>query len=404
MVDVKCREVLETAAAVTKWKISRRRPQVGRGMALSYRHVGLGDANARMSLKPDGRISILTTYADTGTGAHTILCQMVAEVLDVPFSQVGLEVGPTDSFRSESGTGASRVTFVLGQAVLKAAAKLKSLLCERAAAMFGASSEQVVLKNGRLRVDEDSARSLSLAELAQAATDKSISLEVESYHAEHETPPEGVFAACVAEVYVDVATGQVSLRKLDTVHDVATILNPGRAPRPNRRRHHARRGLRSHGRDGHGGGESDDGEFRRIQDSQHSRHSRCLKPRWSAVTKGRRRFKVKRSARARSLRWRRPSPTRSMTPSACASRICRSPRKKFFARCRSAARKINGSQASEETIMGVIGLALLLLVSLRVFAPAQTLREDPAGIHRYHGVKFLQLLRARSEVLRSRRL
>lgn len=226
MVEVKCRQVLETAAALTKWKKFKKPAQVGRGMALSYRHVGLGDANARMSVKPDGRISILTTYADTGTGAHTILCQMVAEVLDVPFSQVGLEVGTTDSFRSESGTGASRVTFVLGQAVLKAAAKLKSLLCERAAELLGASSDHVILKNGRLRVDQDGARSLSLVELAKAAAEKNFLLEVESYHAEHETPPEGVFAACVAEVYVDVATGQVQLRKLDTVHDVATILNP----------------------------------------------------------------------------------------------------------------------------------------------------------------------------------
>jgi CO/xanthine dehydrogenase Mo-binding subunit len=226
MVDVKCKEVLETAAAATNWKKSPRRAQLGRGMALSYRHVGVGDANARMSLRPDGKIWILTTYADTGTGAHTILCQMVAEVLDIPFDQVGLEVGTTDSFRSESGTGASRVTFVLGQAVLKAAAKLKSLLCERAAEMLGVSSDQVILTNGRFSVAQSGARSLSLAEFAKAAADKKLLLEVESYHSESETPPEGVFAACVAEVYVDGATGQVELRKLDTVHDVATILNP----------------------------------------------------------------------------------------------------------------------------------------------------------------------------------
>jgi xanthine dehydrogenase molybdenum-binding subunit len=31
---------------------------------------------------------------------------------------------------------------------------------------------------------------------------------------------------CVAEVYVDTETGQVYLRKLDTVHDVSTILHP----------------------------------------------------------------------------------------------------------------------------------------------------------------------------------
>lgn len=226
MVDVKCKEVLETTAKTTNWKKFKKAAQVGRGMALSYRHVGLGDANARMKLNPDGKISILTTYADTGTGAHTILCQMVAEVLDVPLSQVGLEVGTTDAFRSESGTGASRVTFVLGQAVLEATAKLKSLLCDQAAKMLGVASDQVTIKNGRLSAAPARTRSLSLAEFAKAAAEKNLKFEVESYHSETETPPEGVFAACVAEVHVDVATGQVALRKLDTIHDVATVLNP----------------------------------------------------------------------------------------------------------------------------------------------------------------------------------
>ncbi|MBM4260805.1 MAG: xanthine dehydrogenase family protein molybdopterin-binding subunit [Deltaproteobacteria bacterium] len=226
MVDVKCKEVLETTAKATHWKKKNLPAHVGRGMALSYRHVGLGDANARMRLNPEGKISILTTYPDTGTGAHTILCQMVAETLDVPLNQVGLEVGTTDAFRSESGTGASRVTFVLGQAVLKATAQLKSLICDRAAEMLGVSKDKISLKNGRLSGDRAGGRSLTLAELAKAAAAKNLNLETESYHAEHETPPEGAFAACVAEVGVDVNTGQVTLRRLDTIHDVATILNP----------------------------------------------------------------------------------------------------------------------------------------------------------------------------------
>jgi CO/xanthine dehydrogenase Mo-binding subunit len=226
MVDVKCKEVLETAARATHWRKNKLPARVGRGMALSYRHVGLGEANARIRLNPDGKVSILTTYADTGTGAHTILCQMVAEVLDVPLDQVGLEVGTTDAFRSESGTGASRVTFVLGQAVLKATAQLKSLLCERAAGMLGVSSDKIIVKKGRLSAAQAGGRSLTLAELAEAAAAKNLALETESYHAEHETPPEGVFAACVAEVAVDVSTGQLTVRRLDTIHDVATILNP----------------------------------------------------------------------------------------------------------------------------------------------------------------------------------
>jgi CO/xanthine dehydrogenase Mo-binding subunit len=226
LIDVKSREVLEAAGKVSKWKNYKKSPQIGRGLAFSYRNVGIGDANARLRVTEDGTVSLLTTYADTGTGAHTILCQMIAEVMDVPFEQVKVEVGTTDAFRSESGTGASRVTFVLGQAVLNAAEKLKALLRERGAELLGGSAEEVAIKKGRLVLERGGTRSLSLAQVAAAMAGKKQPLEVESYFEATETPAEGVFAACVAEVYVDKDTGQVQLRKLDTVHDVSTILHP----------------------------------------------------------------------------------------------------------------------------------------------------------------------------------
>ena len=62
--------------------------------------------------------------------------------------------------------------------------------------------------------------------MARAASRKAVSSKWKAITRATETPPEGVFAACVAEVHVDIETGQVILRKLDTVHDVATILNP----------------------------------------------------------------------------------------------------------------------------------------------------------------------------------
>src|SRR5215468_1013719 len=226
MVDVKCREVLESVADSSDWKRFKKSPGVGRGLALSYRNVGIGDANARLSVAPDGIVSLLITYADTGTGAHTILCQMIAEILDIPLAQVKLEVGTTDWFRFEAGTGASRVTFVLGQAVLNAVDKLKALLRDRAAAMLGVSGQEIVMEKGRLVSKRRRSRSLSLAQVAAAASVSGELLEVESYHEATETPSEGVFTACVAEVSVDTETGKVHLRKLNTVHDVATILNP----------------------------------------------------------------------------------------------------------------------------------------------------------------------------------
>jgi CO/xanthine dehydrogenase Mo-binding subunit len=226
MVDVKCREVLKSAAEVTHWNKYKKRPRVGRGVAVSYRNVGIGDANARLSVSPEGVVSLLITYADTGTGAHTVLCQMIAEILEIPLEQVKVEVGTTDCFHSESGTGASRVTFVLGQAVLNAVDMLKALMRDQGAKMLGASPDNIMIKRGRVSVKSDPSRAFSLAQIAVAAATKGEHLSVQSYHKETETPAEGVFTVCVAEVYVDTETGQVHLHKLNTVHDVATILNP----------------------------------------------------------------------------------------------------------------------------------------------------------------------------------
>jgi CO/xanthine dehydrogenase Mo-binding subunit len=226
IIDVKAREVLEAVARACAWKKFHKSGHVGHGVALAYRNVGVGDANARITLSTDGTVSLLITYADTGTGAHTILCQMVAEILEIPFSGVRLEVGTTDCFQSESGAGGSRVTYVLGQAVQDAAHKLKELIKGRAAQMLGAAPKEIVFQKGRLTLAGKHSPPVSLSEVAQAADDKNQRIEVESYFQATETPAEGVFAACVAEVYVDVETGQVHLRELNTAHDVATILNP----------------------------------------------------------------------------------------------------------------------------------------------------------------------------------
>jgi CO/xanthine dehydrogenase Mo-binding subunit len=109
---------------------------------------------------------------------------------------------------------------------LNAVDKLKALLLERAAEILGVSSAEIAMQKGRLGATRRGSQFLSMAQIAAAEAAKGGRLEVESYFQATETPAEGVFTACVAEVHVDIETGQVHLRKLDTVHDVATILNP----------------------------------------------------------------------------------------------------------------------------------------------------------------------------------
>ncbi len=223
---VKCREVLEAVKRESGWSKSKKLANVGRGLAITHRNVGIGDANARLSLRSDGTLILLTTYTDTGTGSHTIFCQIVAEALGIPFEHVGLEVGSTDSFRSESGTGGSRVTHVMGQAALQAATKMKVVLQKQAAELFHCRPDEVTLEAGRLVSRVNPTKSLSLGQVAKAGAAQGRSLEVQSYFNATDVPAEGVFSALVAEVEVDVETGQVHLLKLTTAHDAGTILNP----------------------------------------------------------------------------------------------------------------------------------------------------------------------------------
>jgi CO/xanthine dehydrogenase Mo-binding subunit len=232
---------------------------------------------------------------------------MIAEVMDVPFEQVKVEVGTTDAFRSESGTGASRVTFVLGQAVLNAAEKLKTLLQKSGAEIFGVSAGEVAIKKGRLVAGLGGSPAVSLAQAAATAASKGEALEVESYFEATETPAEGVFAACVAEVQVDGETGQLYLRKLDTVHDVATILNPV-----------------SH--QGQIDGGIIQGVGYALMEEMVMTAGRGM-PANRVWSPGR----LISTEKLQILRWRRRLPMKLKMRWACGSWICRSPRRKFFA-------------------------------------------------------------------------
>ena len=47
----------------------------------------------------DGNVTVFTSKVDLGTGVETALSQIVAEELDVPFSQIQMEVGDTTKYR-----------------------------------------------------------------------------------------------------------------------------------------------------------------------------------------------------------------------------------------------------------------------------------------------------------------
>ncbi len=226
MENVRARETLEAALKAAGWGRRKRRPNVGRGMAISYRHDGMGRCNARVTLEPDGGVTLLTVTPDTGTGSHTILQQIVAEVLGLRPAAVRVRVGDTQSFATDSGTGGSRVTHVAGRAAHDAASQVREQILAEAAELLGAPAGDLALDGGQVSARGGKRRRVSLAQVAASARRKGNSIDTAVLKEIGQYPPLFNFCAQVAEVEVDRETGQVHVLRVTTAHDAGTILNP----------------------------------------------------------------------------------------------------------------------------------------------------------------------------------
>ena len=148
----------------------------------------------------------------------------MAETLFLPLDQVRVETA-SEIFKTDSGSGASRVTYVGGQVVQQAAGELMKLILAAGAKGLGCAENEVVFEGGRV-VCSDSDGSLSLVEVAKLGGDGKSALRVKKLLNLSEGPPMTTFTAQVVELEVDPETGQIRLLDVVTAHDVGTIINP----------------------------------------------------------------------------------------------------------------------------------------------------------------------------------
>ena len=221
----RAREVIERAAAELGWDTPKP-PNVGRGLATCNHDIGQGKAGSIVSVDESGAVTIVTGVPDVGTGAHTMLRQVVAEELSIAPDDVVVQVGDTDTALWDSGSGGQRVTHVHGTATQCAARKLRESLCELAPDLMRWPASGVRLERGEFVADGDG-RSVPFRELAaraaraaggRVAAQEALALAYES--------GERTFTAQAVEVAVDPETGRVELRRAVSVQDSGRLLNP----------------------------------------------------------------------------------------------------------------------------------------------------------------------------------
>jgi carbon-monoxide dehydrogenase large subunit len=224
--NIRAAETLRRAAQAVGWGRADKPPHVGCGLAIADQLQGAGQSAASVTIDASGQVNLYMSLWDTGTGAHTVMRQIVAETLTLPPQQVHLVMQDTDAVPYESGPGGTRVTYTSGQAAFGAARDLRDKLLAVAAELLEGPVESLQLSQGQFMLAGNPQRSLSVAEVvAQALAGTGSPLRGDMHITS--TPPHVTsFCAQAAEVEVDPDTGQVTVKKIVTAHDVGTILNP----------------------------------------------------------------------------------------------------------------------------------------------------------------------------------
>jgi 4-hydroxybenzoyl-CoA reductase subunit alpha len=199
-----------------------------------------GEPHAVVNLKLDfdGGITILTGAADIGQGSNTLLTQVVAEVLLIPMARIRVVATDSALTPKDNGSYSSRVSFMVGNAALRAAEALKHILVEAAARELKVDAAAIEWLGERCVV-AGSEGGMDFAQAVRAALVDAGTLTVKGTWS---TPPEtrgGKFrgaavgstagfsyTAQVVEVEVDEDTGAVRVLHCWTAHDCGRALNP----------------------------------------------------------------------------------------------------------------------------------------------------------------------------------
>jgi CO/xanthine dehydrogenase Mo-binding subunit len=243
-------ECLKQARSRSDWDRRRASPSGapngrprGMGVAALAHICGVLGTSAIIRLAEDGSIILNTGAVDIGQGADTVLAQICAESLRVDVSRVNVVAPDTDATPYNWGTGASRVTYMGGRAVVGAAAAVKDKIFMHAAAMLECGVQDLELSDGGVVRVKGTDKKVSFFEISLRAHyglgGPIIGEHAFVYDGEPFDPKRctmigfpfsnlGVymFGVQVVEVEVDEDTGQVVPVAAWLAHDVGRAINP----------------------------------------------------------------------------------------------------------------------------------------------------------------------------------
>ncbi|MBE3572730.1 MAG: molybdopterin-dependent oxidoreductase [Moorella humiferrea] len=214
----------------------------GTGMACIFYGTGYGNgfpdvSTATVEIHDDGTATVRSGAVDCGQGSSTILAQIAAEELGIPYEWVTVITADTDTTPDAGTTAATRQTYASGNAVKMACRQAREVLFEHTRLLLGVNTVAgLTAREGIIYVKGYPRKQISYSEAAARARLAGCRLVGQGTFVTHTTavdPETGqgapywpyAFATQIAEVEVDTETGEVRVLKLIAAHDVGRAVN-----------------------------------------------------------------------------------------------------------------------------------------------------------------------------------
>lgn len=216
-----------------------RRRGVGIGMGWYRTSIGFsGDGcGANVAVHEDGSVILYSGITEMGQGAFTVLPQICAEALGVLAEDVRVVIPDTDQVPDSGPTVGSRSTTLMGNAIIMACEQVKESLTEVASELLGVPAERLIFREREVYDSSDPKISVAFREVALKCLVTGKRLIGQGWWAPPEPsldPETGqgnpyhvyTYSTHMAQVVVDIETGEVEIEDYVAAFDVGKAINP----------------------------------------------------------------------------------------------------------------------------------------------------------------------------------
>src|ERR1700675_1842097 len=150
-------ECIDQVVTRSGWKQRKGKMPKGRGLGIACSHYVSGAANSiirsdmphstvNIKIDRDGGVVVYTGASEIGQGYDTMTAQLAAEILGCSLGRIRIVAADTDLTPIDIGSYSSRVTFMAGNATLRAATEVKKLIAAAAAKKMSCLPEELVFR------------------------------------------------------------------------------------------------------------------------------------------------------------------------------------------------------------------------------------------------------------------